>query len=1241
MLYGSKKELISEAVRFQPPKSSAEAEKLVKEVSSMDPKQFEQWARSTPDGLTEAAYQVGLNAPSQAFVNYLKAAEQAFGKKAMEFITTDPEQGMVLAAQQQFFNEAWQAATGEGSAGYSLHKEKPGYQPKFPLDAGAETSEARDVQLQPKKSEKETRGEELVRKKLLGQVIEPIQDYGNITRFSELWVSPEGDIFNAMGGGVGFNHETWARKYIMGEFHWTQMFGSAAGANTAARMAESIAERRGWRKVYVGGRSGVRQKPGAIASAFGAPDRFVNIPNGLFVDKGLSKEQKAALEQVAIENKVSIFNRGNDKTIFDPNEDGDVQLQPKKAAKEFKLKPAKQGFSKTWILPDGTPVQLGGQWHHDYINENAPLRKKYNLPEDEDTEQNRIEALKQGFVRVNWAQQTGRMTIEAREKDWAKQREAVRSLVERNADNIDWIKVSLFDDTVKTITNQDDAKVFTLDDIEKPAMIPFLDLGDKRATGDASERLFQKAVEQSASKPQLKTGLTKVEGEGYWVDPKGEFIQAPDSHEMTAYEINQARGLNMDLDKLQREMDKIGSDAVYKAMNAKKYLRAYNVGDDILAVEGLGKWEDLPRTQREKMEDAAIESGRILYFNDRKIGATDPGDLGVQFQPSKGVQDVAEDYAKKAGISYKPSAARAQVPEDTAREIADFFEAAKHDPEDPEVKKSYDSLTDETIAQYNAIIGAGYKIEPWTKEGEPYKTSTDMMRDVQDKKHLYFKTTDSSFGTTEADKARSNFMLEDSGIKIGETPLVVNDVFRAVHDFFGHAKEGNQFGPKGEFNAWKDHSEMYSPDAQGALAAETLAQNFWVNFGKQMRNAEGKIPQKGEPGYVPLPERQFAEQKNVVVPGDLLEKVRAQFQPQKEDLFGAKPTYTKSEVSKMTRAELKEAFPEAIVPKSKDDSIPSDILGSPLYKKSGNEEAAVKAFADGLVKFARSQKNDPIFKAGVSWYDEFTPMLKKEFGENADLFAELLAATSPQTSVETNFAYAVDAIESLKAGRFKKIIPKFNEGLEMIADGSWEAWYNKELPNIPEPPKNPTPAAFLEHWIFKHDLKPRQTNGKLYGIHSLPVLQVFARKWLTDARGPKTLNFVENLLGKGEEATIDLWADRTMRRIGYEGQERWRILPKNIGAVTDKDFAFSQKAFRAAAERLGMKPSALQAALWFAEKKLWAENGWSPLDLGDFRAEMKKLPMMRQGFKSRLTTEKKSAKVRPAEALDLDLIKPR
>jgi hypothetical protein len=114
-----------------------------------------------------------------------------------------------------------------------------------------------------------------------------------------------------------------------------------------------------------------------------------------------------------------------------------------------------------------------------------------------------------------------------------------------------------------------------------------------------------------------------------------------------------------------------------------------------------------------------------------------------------------------------------------------------------------------------------------------------------------------------------------------------------------------------------------------------------------------------------------------------------------------------------------------------------------------------------------------------------------------------------------------------------------------------------------------------------------------------------------------------------------------MRRIGYAGKDRWRILPKNQAGVSDTDFAFSQKAFRAAADQLGIKPSALQGALWFAEKQLWANNGWSRLDLGDFRKEMEKLPLLRRGIGQRLTQSRLSAKVKPAETMNLDLIQPR
>jgi hypothetical protein len=55
------------------------------------------------------------------------------------------------------------------------------------------------------------------------------------------------------------------------------------------------------------------------------------------------------------------------------------------------------------------------------------------------------------------------------------------------------------------------------------------------------------------------------------------------------------------------------------------------------------------------------------------------------------------------------------------------------------------------------------------------------------------------------------------------------------------------------------------------VAAETLAQNAWVNFGQHLRRDDGSIPKKGDPDYVPPQDRPFGEQKNFLVPPELIE----------------------------------------------------------------------------------------------------------------------------------------------------------------------------------------------------------------------------------------------------------------------------------------------------------------------------------------------------------------------------------
>ena len=138
-----------------------------------------------------------------------------------------------------------------------------------------------------------------------------------------------------------------------------------------------------------------------------------------------------------------------------------------------------------------------------------------------------------------------------------------------------------------------------------------------------------------------------------------------------------------------------------------------------------------------------------------------------------------------------------------------------------------------------------------------------MMADVRENNHMWYFATEKGFGE---DAIPNNHpMLEDIGGGMG-----LNDAFRIVHDYFGHTPQGFQFGPRGEYNAYLEHSAMFSQAAQGALAAETLAQNAWVNFGPHLRNAEGRVPAQGEPGYVHPRNRPFAQQKATVAPQEIL-----------------------------------------------------------------------------------------------------------------------------------------------------------------------------------------------------------------------------------------------------------------------------------------------------------------------------------------------------------------------------------
>jgi hypothetical protein len=100
-------------------------------------------------------------------------------------------------------------------------------------------------------------------------------------------------------------------------------------------------------------------------------------------------------------------------------------------------------------------------------------------------------------------------------------------------------------------------------------------------------------------------------------------------------------------------------------------------------------------------------------------------------------------------------------------------------------------------------------------------------------------------------------------------------VFRIVHDYFGHIKEGVGFREDGEENAWRSHSAMYSDKARPAMTAETRGQNSWVNFGPF---AEFNKTAKGS-------ETQYAPQKTGLLPDWVMQDGASdkRFMPEKLD----------------------------------------------------------------------------------------------------------------------------------------------------------------------------------------------------------------------------------------------------------------------------------------------------------------------------------------------------------------------
>lgn len=216
--------------------------------------------------------------------------------------------------------------------------------------------------------------------------------------------------------------------------------------------------------------------------------------------------------------------------------------------------------------------------------------------------------------------------------------------------------------------------------------------------------------------------------------------------------------------------------------------------------------------------------------------------------PDPSLVSVAERYAEANGIPYERQKSYVALDEDRAKRIAQAYEDMENAPNDPKVKAAYKDMMRQVRSQYDALVDDGYEFTFFDSATDPYDGNPwNAMRDLRKNKRMAVYGTYDGFGTegiTDAE-SKGNILLANTGLKWKdqngvEHPVTANDLFRAVHDAFGHGLEGAGFRAQGEENAWQAHARLFTGPALQAMTSETRGQNSWLNYGKygeQNKNA--------------------------------------------------------------------------------------------------------------------------------------------------------------------------------------------------------------------------------------------------------------------------------------------------------------------------------------------------------------------------------------------------------------------
>lgn len=279
--------------------------------------------------------------------------------------------------------------------------------------------------------------------------------------------------------------------------------------------------------------------------------------------------------------------------------------------------------------------------------------------------------------------------------------------------------------------------------------------------------------------------------------------------------------------------------------------------------------------------------------------------------------------------------------------------------------------------------------------------------------------------------------------------------------------------------------------------------------------------------------------------------------------------------------------------------LPKGKVKKEVHKK----RLVKKTVSDVNAVLQRAQNGDQAaidIIAQSNWYRDMRTRLRREFGGLGDVFADVLGATSAQTGVQQNYENALTVLRRFTKGEYDAEIAAYEKH---IADGK------------------PRGTAIFDRDKDENDpfTLIRKASGQMFGANSPPATEALLDMFrqVKAGKSPKTINFTGNLIGFGNQATIDVWAARYLRDIAglprIPPPAEKAVAGSHLAASTFEDpkigseFGFGQEVFKEGADLLNkagniaaydptlskLGPDDLQAIVWFLEKEKWTTNGWT------------------------------------------------